>query len=149
MGYKNSKSKPLKDRNANKNVFFRAFLLSFVTAVLVWILLALVFAFVMSKMTDSSLAGKIFSPILCVVGLVSGGFVAGKIDKFDAVFLSVVIGCTFLAIGYGVSTAFDLSMKMGPVIKTLVMVMMLLCPVIGAKISMKQKRKSTRYKRKM
>ena len=149
MGNKNSKSKPVKDRNANKNVFFRAFFTSFVVTVVVWILLATVFAFVMSKQTDSSLAGKILSPILCAASLISGGFAAGKSDKSDAVFLSLMLGCTILALCYGVSSAFDLSENMGLLVKTLNMAMVLLCPVIGAKISTKEKAKKSRRKRKM
>lgn len=144
---KNNKSKALKKGSDNGNGFFRALFFSFATCTVTWIVLALVAAFVMSKQTDSSTAGMILSPVIVALSLFAGGFVAGKLNKPNAYFSAFVLGCAFLGMSYGISTALDLSRGMGVMLKTVVIVMMVICPLFGAKAATFNKKKSVRRKR--
>ncbi len=147
MSNNKNKSKALKKGSNNENGFFRALIFSFVTCTVTWIVLAFVAAFVMSKQTDSTTTGMILSPVIVALSLFVGGFVAGKINKPNAYFLAFVLGCAFLGMSYGISTALDLSRGMGVVLKTIVIVMMVVFPLFGVKAATLNKKKSVHRKR--
>ena len=149
MGNKHTKSKPVKDKNSSRNVFFRAFFVSFGVTVLVWIVLAVVFSLVMSSQTDSSLIGKILSPLLPALSLAAGGFALGKLDKANSALASLLLGCAFLCLCYLISSALGLSKDMGMAVKTAYIALMLLSPAVGAKMSDRGRRKNVRHKRRL
>ena len=101
----------------------------------------------MSKQNDSTALGKVLTPVIVVVSLAAGGFVAGKTDKSCAGLSSFVLGTVVLGISYALSTVFDISGDLGAFIKTVEIAVMLVCPVIGAKLSLGQTRKKTRRRK--
>ena len=149
MSYKsNIKTKALKNGAKHEAGFFKALLFSFVICVLVWLVLTFVAAFAVSKMPDSENAVKIISPLIAVISLATGGFFAGKLNKPNAVFISLLLGCAVLGICYGVSTLLDLSRNYGIVLKTVIIVVMILSPLVGARFSnIKSSKKTARRKR--
>lgn len=142
-----NKSKALKSTPKKDNGFFRALFFGFVTCLLTWIVLSLVFALIMSKQNDSTALGKVLTPVIVVVSLAAGGFVAGKTDKSCAGLSSFVLGTVVLGISYALSTVLDISGDLGAFIKTVEIAVMLVCPVIGAKLSLGQTRKKTRRRK--
>ena len=144
-----NKTKALKTTDNNGSGFFRALLFGLVVCAVVWIVLSVLFSFVMSKLEDSSAVGKIFSSAVTVLSLLSGGFAAGKCDKTCAVLSSFVMGTIVLGICYALSSFFELSRDLGSVMKTVVIAVMLIPPVIGAKISAREKKLKTHYRKRM
>ena len=142
-----NKSKALKTKN--KNSFFRALIFGFVSCALLWIVLAFVFALVMSKQQDSNALGGVLSIVIAVVSLVTGGFVAGKCNKDGTLLVSFVLGCAFLGICYLLSTVFDLSKNMDTLTKTLAIAIALLCPVFGRGIATREKRPDRHRRKRM
>ena len=130
-----------------KGGFFRALLFGLVGCALTWLLLSLLFAFVMSKQTDSTGMLNVLSPVVAALSLLTGGFVSGKTDKACSPLAAFVLGCAVLGICYGISSAMDLSRELSNFMKTLVVALMLIFPVIGANISTR-KAKNKRYSRK-
>ncbi len=146
MNKTKSRPKALNDPK-NKGGFFRALIFGFVTCAVVWLIVSLVLSFVMSKQTDSGAFSSIFSIVTVVVSLLSGGFAAGKADKRGAVLSSFVLGCAVLGMCYALSVSLELSMNLSNVFKTFVVALMLVCPVLGARFSTREK-KNRRYNRK-
>ena len=101
-----------------------------------WISLSAVFALVLSKQEDSGALISLFSPIVVVMSLVMGGFSASCLDKKNAYFASFIIGAACLGISYALSGIFNIGFAMGMGMKTVAILIMLLSPVLGAKIAM-------------
>lgn len=140
------KSKALKN-TANKSGFLRALFLGLIVCIASWLLLSLVFSFVVSKQTDSSAYIKVFAPITAAVSLILGGIAVGFAEKTLSVLTSFVLGCAALGICYALSVWLDLSYELGSLAKTALIAVMLVCPVIGAKVSCRKKGIKQRRKR--
>lgn len=140
MNRTKNKQKAPKNVKQRQNGFFRALVLGFFTCAAVWVSLALVFALVMSKQEDSNSLGSVISPVIVIISLFVGGFVAGKADKSCALLTAVILGCAALGVCYGISSALDISKGMGQVMKTVVIAVMLVCPVLGGKMASREKR---------
>lgn len=145
MNKTNKKHAALK--NGKNNGFFKAVIFGFLSCFAVWIVLALVFAAVMSKQMDSTSLSWILSPVTVVVSLLVGGFVAGKADKTCAPLSSFVLGCAVLGLCYGLSSAMDLSRQLSVAMKTVVIAVMIVCPMIGASFSAREKKKKVRSRK--
>lgn len=148
MNKTKNKTKALKNTR-NENGFFRALIFGFLTCSVTWIALALVFALVMSRQTDSNALGNVLSPAITVISLAAGGFAAGKTDKSCATLSSFVLGTSVLGICYALTTALGLSKGFGSAMKTLIIVIMLLCPVLGAKLATRQKKNNVRRRKRL
>lgn len=140
MNKTKGKSKALKN-TAHKTGFFRALIFGFFSCFAVWILLAVIFSLIMSKQTDIGALSGILSPVIVVVSLAVGGFVAGKTDKSCSALSSFVLGCAVLGICYAISASLDLSKELSSIMKTLLIAVMLVCPMLGAKFSTREKTK--------
>ena len=123
-------------RNAKRNVsFFGALLFGMGCCALLWLVLSFVMALVLSSGENPMGLVPFLSPVTAAVSLAVGGFAAAKLDGKNSTLLSLVIGCCFLGISYAVTTLCDLSQNYGAVIKTVVIAVMLLSPILGAKIA--------------
>ena len=146
MALNKSKSKALKSTE-NKSGFVRALIVGMLVCFSVWIVLALVVSLIVSGQKDSTALIGVVAPAVTVVSLVAGGFAVGFKDKVSSGLSSFLLGCLVLGISYALSAAFDLSHGLGAVSKTLKIVIMLVCPLIGARISCRKKGKQRRHKR--
>ena len=143
------KHRALKSNTAVQSGFFRALVFGFVTCLGFWIALALVFSLVMSGMEDSGSAGKIMSPVIVVLRLLAGGFAAGKADKSCAALSSFVLGTACLGICYVLSSVLELSRNLDAVMKTVMIAVMLVCPLFGARLATREKGRNTRHRKRM
>lgn len=149
MNKTKNKHKAPKNVSTKQNGFFRALVLGFFTCAVVWVALALVFALVMSNMEDSNSPGPVFSQVIVIISLLAGGFVAGKADKSCAPLTAVILGCAVLGICYCLGTAFDLSRDLGSAMKTVVIAIMLICPIVGAYFSTREKKVKRPHRKRM
>ncbi len=131
---KKRKSKALKNDGNNPNCFFKAFLLGVVVSwVCLGVLCLAVSAFMVSK-EDSTANADLISPVITALSLVIGGVVCAKAGKGKAGGASFLCGCACLGICYALSAVFELGGNMGVVYKTVTVALMLISPVVGAKI---------------
>ena len=131
-----SNNKQKAPRNAKQNVsFFGALLFGFGCCVLSWLALALVMALVLS--TGENPIGPVpyLSPVTAGISLAVGGFVSAKLDVKNSTLSALIIGCVFLGICYAVTAFLNISQNYGAAVKTVIIVMMLLSPLLGAKIA--------------
>ena len=149
MNKAKKKQKALKSNSARQSGFFRALVFGLVACFVFWIGLSLVFSLVMTKMQDSGAAGKIFSSLVVVVSLLAGGFAAGKADKSCGVLSSLVLGTCVLGICYVLSSVMNVSRNPGAEIKTVLIGVMLVCPLFGARLAMRPKGNMRQHRRKM
>ena len=145
-----TKNKPKALKNTkNESGFFRALIFGFLICGISWLLLSVIFALIMSGQKDSNALGNVMSPAIVVISLFAGGFAAGKMDKSYSVITSFVLGTAMLGICYVLTSVLELSKGFGPAMKTVMILVMLVCPVIGAKIATRQKKRTVHRKRRM
>lgn len=126
-------------KTANEAGFFRALFFGLIVSVAVWLVVALALSFAVYKQTDSTALVKIFGPVNAAVSLAAGGFAAAKFDKKRPFLVSFVLGCVAVAICYAVSSGFDFSVNASVTVKTLLLLMMILCPLFGARLCCRKK----------
>ena len=115
--------------------FFKAFVIGIVVTVLCLMVMCLgVSSFMVSK-DDSTGMMKIISPAITAISLIIGGFTCGKTNKTASMATAFLCGCASLGICYALSTIMDLGGEMEVFNKTVSIAIMLLSPVLGAKIS--------------
>ena len=146
MNKTTTKPKALRNNGTNRGVL-RALIVGIAVCFVCWLLLSILFSFILSKQTDSTALIRFFAPAVSVISLIVGGFAAGFYDKTAALFTSFLLGCAVLGICYALSACLDLSFELGTVAKTAVVAVMLVCPVIGAKISCRKKSKKYRRRK--
>lgn len=144
-GKLNKKSKALKDKTQNN--FFRALLFGLLSCAAVWVVLAMIFALALSFASDSTPFVNVLSYAVVVISLAVGGAVAGKLDKNNAVLSALVLGFGVLALSYLVSCVFNLSRDMGIGLKTLIIALMIVSPLIGAGLSTRNKPKRAKRRK--
>ena len=131
----NKKSKALKNEG---NCFFKAFLMSVAVSFLCIILLSMaVSAFMVSK-DDSTENIKMISSVIMAVSLAIGGFVCAKIEKRQGIVTAFLCGLACLGLCYVLSTVLELGGQMDVINKSVTIGIMLLSPVLGAKMSSKR-----------
>lgn len=140
MNKPKKRTKALKN-TANKSGLFRALVFGFFSCLAVWLLLAVVFSVIMSKQIDGTSLSGILSPVTVIVSLVVGGFAAGKTDKSCSVLSSFLLGCAVLGICYAISASLNLSRHLSSIMKTFLIVIILVCPMIGARFSTREKKR--------
>ncbi len=141
-------NKPKAPKNTKGNVnFFGALLVGFGCCAAVWILLALVFALVLSSQENPVGLVPFLSPVTVVVSLAVGGFAAAKLDRKNAYLSAVVIGCAFLGVSYAVTSVFEIARGYGAAVKSLIIAMMLISPLLGAKIAVGRGEKKRRHRK--
>ena len=116
-------------------MFFRALVVGFAVVVALLVALSAVAALVLSKTNDGGSYVSAATPAVTVLSLAIGGFTAGKMDGADAAALALILGAATLGLAYAVSTALDLSLKLGPILKTVQIGMMLISPFFGARLA--------------
>lgn len=141
----NKKSKALKERTQNS--FLRALLFGVLTTAAAWVILAMIFALMLSFAADSTPFVNVLSYVIATISLAAGGFVVGKLDKTNAGLAALLLGCSVIAVSYIVSSVFNLSKDLGIGMKTLIIALMIAGPVIGAGISTRNKPKRAKRRK--
>ena len=140
----NKKSRALKEKTHNS--FLRALLFGILITAAVWGMLAVIFSLLLSLASDSTPFVNVLSCVICVISLAVGGFAVGKLEKTNCGFAALLLGCVFLAICYLVSTVFDLSKGLGVGMKTLIIILMIVSPLVGVGFSARKSTKRVRMK---
>ena len=138
----NKKSKALKN---DGNCFFKAFFSGTTVSAICLVLLCLAVSAFMSPKDDSTSNIQIVSMVITAMSLVCGGFVCGKTGKGAGIMTAFLCGCACLGLCYALSTVFDLGGNMDGVYKTISIVLMLVSPVAGAKLSTSNGGNKTRH----
>lgn len=145
----NNKQKALNTPANNQSGLFRALIFGFVACVSLWIVLTVIASLVLSGVDDASKFSGIVSALISIISLVAGGFAAGKTDKSNAFLCAMFLGTAVLGICYGLSLALELSRGIGGAVKTLLIVVMLVSPLVGAKLSCRNRHKITHHRKRM
>ena len=138
----NKKSKALKEKTQNN--FLRALLFGILATAVTWIMLAIVFALLLTYTSDSDPFINVLSYVVVIVSLAVGGFVVGKLDKAGSGLASLTLGFAVLAVCYLVSSSLNISRELGVVMKTVVIALMIVSPLVGTGISTRNKSKRTK-----
>ena len=134
-GVKNNKNKALKGAANGKNCFFKAFLIGAIVSGVCMVLLCLAVSAFMCGRDDSLGNMGVISPVITAISLAAGGFACGKTGKNGGFAAAFLCGCACLGICYALSTVLELSDSLNALHKTLTVALMLVCPVMGAKLS--------------
>ena len=131
----NKKTRALKKDGNSNRCFFKAFFTGVaVSFVCILVLCIAVSAFMVSK-DDSTGKMSLVSNVITAISLAIGGFVCGKREKGQGIAAAFLCGCACLGLCYGLSTVLDLGGQMDTLNKTVSIAIMLVSPVLGAKIA--------------
>ena len=144
-----NKTKALKNGAKRETGFFKALLFSLVVCVAAWLVLDLLFSLLLLQMNDSNAAMQIISPVIASLSLAAGGFTAGKLNKNNASFISLVLGCIAFGICYAVSILLDLSHDYSMLLQTVIAAAIIVFPIVGAKLSLPKSKTKHRSRKRM
>lgn len=133
--------------NTGGSCFFKAFVIGIVVTVLCLVVMCLAVSSFMVSKDDSTAMMKIISPAITAISLIIGGFTCGKINKTASIATAFLCGCASLGICYALSTIMALGGEMEVFNKTVSIAIMLLSPVLGAKMSSGGSREKVRRRR--